>query len=53
MHKRDRAVIAPKARNIKGDLGELTGDRGSTINQRPAKKIEVPTKLIEKTARFF
>jgi hypothetical protein len=56
MHKPDRAAIAPKARKIEGDLGELgelTSDRGSIRNQRPAKKIEVPAKLIQKTARFF
>ena len=53
MHKPDRAVITAKARKIEGDLGELAEDRGSTRNQRPAKTIEVPVKLIQKTARFF
>ncbi len=52
MHQRGRAVITPKARKIEGDLGQ-TGDRGSIRNQQPAKTIEVPAKLIEKTARFF
>jgi hypothetical protein len=46
MHKPDKAVITPKARKIKGDLGELAGDRGSIRNQQPAKTIEVPAKLI-------